>query len=117
MKKTGNRFCAVFVIFIFTLSIYLFLPFKNAFAGPDGSGNNFFFKGPTAFGVTPPNKFITFQGLTYQTFGSVFTNTGSVENKPAQTDKFVFLPEFICLSRIVFYRTSVCKMRAERLVG
>ncbi len=101
MRNTGNRFCAIFVIFIFTLSLYLFLPFKNAFAGPDGSGNNFFFKGPAAFGVTPPDKFITFQGLTYQTFGSVFTNTGSVENKPAQTDKFVFLPEFIWTKNIL----------------
>ena len=33
MKNAGIKFCIVFVIFIFTLSLYLFLPFKNAFAG------------------------------------------------------------------------------------
>ncbi|MGC8554117.1 MAG: transporter [Candidatus Acidulodesulfobacterium sp.] len=101
MKKNKIRFQAILLIFAFLVLFYYFLPIKKVFAGPDGSGNNFFFKGPTAFGITPPNKFITFQGLTYQTFGSHFTNTGAVENNSAQTDKFVLLPEFIWTKNIL----------------
>lgn len=92
------KFHLIFTVLI--LFLLLSSSSNTAFAGPDGSGNNFFFKGPAAFGVTPPDKFITFQGLTYQTFGSVFTNNGSVKHNSFQTDKFVFLPEFIWTKNI-----------------
>lgn len=100
MSFKNNRYR--FVVFLFlTLIAGIFGVTGNAFAGPGGSGNNFFFKSPTAFGTAPAGKFITFQGLTYQSFGSVFTNSGSVKHNGFNTAKFVFLPEFIWTRKIL----------------
>ena len=39
--------------------------------------------------------------MPYQTWGSTFTNTGSVKRLSGQTDKFVFLPEFIWTKKLL----------------
>lgn len=98
-KKSGVMFFIVFIL-CFSSILLISLP-KKSFAGADGSGNNFFYKAPAAFSVAPPDKFITFQGITYQTWGSAFSNNGSVTHLSGQTDKFVFLPEFIWTRKIL----------------
>ncbi|MGC8553924.1 MAG: hypothetical protein ACP5NA_00295 [Candidatus Acidulodesulfobacterium sp.] len=74
---------------------------KKAYAGPDGSGNNFFYKGSFAFGTPPTNKFITYQMLTYEAWGSAFNNNGQSVNLPAPVTRYVYLPEFIWTNKIL----------------
>lgn len=101
MKKTAiehQSFFKILLFFILVVSSSLFIKLsyvRRAFAGPYGSGNNFFYKGSFAFGTPPANKFITYQMMTYEAYGSVFTNTGSVKNLPASITRYVYLPEFI----------------------
>ncbi len=101
MKKTAmehQSFLKILLFFILVISSSMFVKLslvRRAFADPDGSGNNFFYKGSFAFGTPPANKFITYQMMTYEAFGSVFTNTGSVKNLPASVTRYVYLPEFI----------------------
>ena len=93
--KSGgiNRFlllcCSVLLIFAFLLNAV------NVFAGPDGSGNNFFYKGPMAFAYLRPGKFITEQALDYQSFNSKFNDKGSVEHLSYNVVKYVYAPQFI----------------------
>lgn len=101
MKKTvmeHRSFLKILLFFVLVISSSMFVKLslvRRAFADPDGSGNNFFYKGSFAFGTPPANKFITYQMMTYEAFGSVFTNTGSVKNLPASVTRYVYLPEFI----------------------
>ena len=79
MKKTAiehQSFFKILLFFILVVSSSLFIKLsyvRRAFAGPYGSGNNFFYKGSFAFGTPPANKFITYQMMTYEAYGSVFT--------------------------------------------
>jgi hypothetical protein len=73
----------------------LFLNPACVFAGPDGSGNNFFYKGPMAFGYMPAGKFLTEQALDYQSFNSKFNGGGSVEHLGYNVVKYVYAPQFI----------------------
>ena len=65
------------------------------FAGPDGSGNNFFYKGPMAFAYLKPGKFITEQAFDYQSFNSKFNDNGSVTHLSYDVAKYVYAPQFI----------------------
>lgn len=73
---------------------------RKAYAGPNGSGNNFFYKGSFAFGTPPANKFITYQMMTYEAWGSTFNNNGQTVNSPATISRYVYLPEFIWTNKI-----------------
>ncbi|MHB1680065.1 MAG: transporter [bacterium] len=97
-QKTFLKLLSFFIVF-FTIAI-LSNNLQKAYAGADGSGNNFFFKGPVAFGVIPPNKFITSQGLTYTAFGSKFLNSGASTKISSPISRFVFLPEFMWTKKI-----------------
>ena len=79
------------VLFIFSF----FLNPVSTFAGPDGSGNNFFYKGPMAFAYLIPGKFITEQALDYQSFNSKFNDNGSVGHLSYNVAKYVYAPQFI----------------------
>lgn len=75
-----NKFKGSFALFLYIIVIVLSLFALNlttSYAGPDGSGNNFFYKGPTAFAVLPSNKFVTIQSFTYQTWGAIFNKNGN----------------------------------------
>ncbi len=86
----------LFIILVISSSMFVKLSLvRRAFADPDGSGNNFFYKGSFAFGTPPANKFMTYQMMTFESFGSVFTNTGAVKNLPDNVTRYVYLPEFI----------------------
>ncbi|MHB1601449.1 MAG: transporter [bacterium] len=88
-----NRFLLLFYAALFAFSF--FLNPVIAFAGPDGSGNNFFYKGPMAFAYLRSGKFLTEQALDYQSFNSKFNDSGSVEHLSYNVVKYVYAPQFI----------------------
>lgn len=65
------------------------------FAGPDGSGNNFFYKGPMSFSYVPPGKLITEQAFDYQAFNSKFDDNGSIKHLGYHIAKYVYAPQLI----------------------
>ncbi len=97
MKRTKKN--GAIYIFILTAFFLLFSSlFSNAvivFAGPDGSGNNFFYKGAMAFGYLPPGKLITEQAFDYQSFNSKFDCNGSAEHLKYNVVKYIYAPQLI----------------------
>ena|GEM_PF-2225881 len=89
----NNRFLLLYYAVLFVFAFLLNT--VNVFAGPDGSGNNFFYKGPMAFAYLRPGKFITEQALDYQSFNSKFNDNGSVKHLSYNVVKYVYAPQFI----------------------
>ncbi len=99
-----NKFKRSFVLFLCIIVIVLSLFALNlttSYAGPDGSGNNFFYKGPTAFAVLPANKFVTIQSFTYQTWGAVFNKNGIATNISNTENRYVFLSEYVWTHKLL----------------